>query len=85
MHTIMHTIGGLDRYRSIVDNDRTMTTSNCPVNWFATGTFILDGGWGTQLQLRGLGIGEHPDLWNLSHPEKVQETGHILGRDSYDG
>jgi methionine synthase I (cobalamin-dependent) len=46
-----------------------MTTSN----WFATGTFILDGGWGTQLQLRGLGLGEHPDFWNLSHPEKVQE------------
>jgi len=43
-------------------------------NWFASGTFILDGGWGTQLQLRGLGIGEHPDLWNLSHPDKVQEV-----------
>ncbi|MCL2711467.1 MAG: homocysteine S-methyltransferase family protein, partial [Planctomycetaceae bacterium] len=42
--------------------------------WFGTGTFILDGGWGTQLQLRGLGIGEHPDLWNLSHPEKVREV-----------
>jgi len=47
-----------------------MTTST----WFTSGTFILDGGWGTQLQLRGLGIGEHPDLWNLSHPEKVQEV-----------
>jgi methionine synthase I (cobalamin-dependent) len=43
-------------------------------NWFSSGTFILDGGWGTQLQLRGLGTGEHPDLWNLSHPEKVQEV-----------
>ena len=42
--------------------------------WFTSGTFILDGGWGTQLQLRGLGIGEHPDLWNLSHPDKVQEV-----------
>jgi len=51
-----------------------MTTSNCPLNWFASGTFILDGGWGTQLQLRGLGIGEHPDFWNLSHPEKVREV-----------
>ena len=46
-----------------------MTTSD----WFTSGTFLLDGGWGTQLQLRGLPIGEHPDLWNLSHPEKVQE------------
>jgi methionine synthase I (cobalamin-dependent) len=43
-------------------------------NWFASGTFILDGGWGTQLQLRGLEMGEHPDFWNLSHPEKVQEV-----------
>ena len=47
-----------------------MTTSN----WFASGTFILDGGWGTQLQLRGLPVGEHPDLWNLSHPDKVREV-----------
>jgi methionine synthase I (cobalamin-dependent) len=47
-----------------------MTTSN----WFTTGTFILDGGWGTQLQLRGLPTGEHPDLWNLSQPDKVQEV-----------
>ena len=43
-------------------------------NWFASGTFILDGGWGTQLQLRGLGIGEHPDLWNLSQSDKVREV-----------
>ena len=43
-------------------------------NWFLTGTFILDGGWGTQLQLRGLPIGEHPDFWNLSHPNMVREV-----------
>ena len=42
-------------------------------NWFTSGTFILDGAWGTQLQQRGLAMGEHPDLWNLSHPDKVQE------------
>ena len=59
----------LDHYISIVDNDA-MTTSN----WFASGTFILDGGWGTQLQRSGLPIGEHPDFWNTSHPEKVQEV-----------
>ena len=41
-------------------------------NWFANGTYILDGAWGTQLQLRGLPIGEFPDFWNLSHPNKVQ-------------
>lgn len=43
-------------------------------HWFSSGTFILDGGWGTQLQLRGLPTGEHTDLWNLSHPDKVQEV-----------
>ena len=43
-------------------------------NWFSSGTFILDGGWGTQLQLRGLTTGEHPDLWNLSQPDKVREV-----------
>ena len=43
-------------------------------HWFASGTFVLDGGWGTQLQLRGLAIGEHPDLWNLSHPDKVRDV-----------
>ncbi|MDR2346021.1 MAG: homocysteine S-methyltransferase family protein [Planctomycetaceae bacterium] len=42
-----------------------------PFDWFNTGTFLLDGGWGTQLQACGLAIGEHPDLWNLSHPEAV--------------
>ena len=47
-----------------------MTTQH----WFTSGTFILDGGWGTQLQLRGLGTGEHPDFWNLSHPDKVREV-----------
>ncbi len=40
----------------------------------ADGPIILDGGWGTQLQLRGLEVGLHPDLWNLSHPEKVEEV-----------
>ena len=37
-----------------------------------TGPVLLDGGWGTELQLRGLEIGQHPDLWNFSHPEKVE-------------
>ena len=35
---------------------------------------LLDGGWGTQLQQRGLEIGKHPDLWNLENPEKVLEV-----------
>ena len=32
---------------------------------------FFDGGSGTILQARGLKPGEHPDLWNLSHPEEV--------------
>ncbi|MBR5627397.1 MAG: homocysteine S-methyltransferase family protein [Thermoguttaceae bacterium] len=42
--------------------------------WLANGPLITDGGWGTQLQSRGLPVGEYPDLWNLSHPEKVEEV-----------
>lgn len=32
---------------------------------------ILDGGMGTLLQERGLQPGEHPESWNLSHPEDI--------------
>jgi len=38
----------------------------------AHGPVVTDGGWGTQLQARGLEPGECPDAWNLSHPEKVE-------------
>ena len=34
-------------------------------------TLVLDGGMGTLLQARGLGAGEDPALWNLSHPEEI--------------
>ena len=37
----------------------------------AHGPVLTDGAWGTQLQARGLAPGEVPDLWNLTHPEKV--------------
>ncbi len=40
----------------------------------AAGPVVTDGAWGTQLQARGLGIGEFPDLWNLSNPGKVEEV-----------
>lgn len=43
-------------------------------DWFQSGTLLLDGGWGTQFQLCGLETGAHPDLWNLSRPEKVREV-----------
>lgn len=35
---------------------------------------ITDGAWGTQLQARGLAVGEFPDGWNLTHPDKVAEV-----------
>jgi len=35
---------------------------------------ITDGAWGTELQKLGLLPGEHPDFWNLSHPERVGEV-----------
>lgn len=31
----------------------------------------LDGGMGTLLQAKGLQAGEHPERWNLSHPEEI--------------
>src|SRR5512141_513184 len=38
------------------------------------GPVVTDGAWGTQLQARGLGLGEFPDLWNLTHPDRVLEV-----------
>jgi methionine synthase I (cobalamin-dependent) len=40
----------------------------------AEGVVITDGAWGTQLQARGLAIGEFPDSWNLTHPQRVAEV-----------
>jgi len=33
----------------------------------------LDGGMGTLLQAKGLKPGEHPEYWNISHPEAITE------------
>lgn len=38
------------------------------------GPVVTDGAWGTQLQARGLAVGEFPDAWNLSHPAEVWEV-----------
>ncbi len=35
---------------------------------------ITDGAWGTQLQARGLAVGNFPDEWNLTHPEQVSDV-----------
>lgn len=43
-------------------------------NLLAAGPIITDGAWGTQLQARGLGIGDFPDLWNLTHADRVGEV-----------
>lgn len=36
------------------------------------GPILTDGAWGTELQARGLALGEMPDFWNLSHPDRVE-------------
>jgi 5-methyltetrahydrofolate--homocysteine methyltransferase len=40
----------------------------------AHGPVLTDGAWGTELQSRGLNVGEFPDSWNLSHPDEVAEV-----------
>ena len=40
----------------------------------AEGPVLTDGAWGTELQSRGIAPGEMPDLWNLSHPDRVEEV-----------
>ena len=40
----------------------------------ANGPVVTDGAWGTQLQVRGLPIGECPDAWNLEHPDRVESV-----------
>ncbi len=40
----------------------------------ANGPVVTDGAWGTQLQARGLGLGEFPDAWNLTQPALVEEV-----------
>ena len=42
--------------------------------WLSGGPLITDGGWGTQLQQRGLPVGAMPDFWNLTAPDKVESV-----------
>ncbi|MHA2226575.1 MAG: homocysteine S-methyltransferase family protein [Candidatus Hodarchaeales archaeon] len=37
------------------------------------GILLFDGSMGTQLMMRGLGVGELPDSWNLKKPEIIKE------------
>lgn len=48
--------------------------SNAFSQWLADGPLLLDGGWGTQLQQKGLPLGALPDLWNITDPDKVEEV-----------
>jgi hypothetical protein len=40
----------------------------------ASGSVLCDGGWGTELQKRGLLDGECPDRWNLVQPAGVVDV-----------
>lgn len=37
----------------------------------ADGPVLTDGAWGTQMQARGLGVGDFPDAWNQFQPDQV--------------
>lgn len=39
---------------------------------FGDDVVLTDGAWGTQLQARGLPVGEFPDAWNLAQPDQVE-------------
>lgn len=41
-------------------------------SFMAQAPVVTDGGWGTQMQARGLPSGACPDEWNLSHPDEVE-------------
>jgi methionine synthase I (cobalamin-dependent) len=40
----------------------------------AEAAVLTDGAWGTELQVRGLGVGEIADVWNLTYPERVEQV-----------
>lgn len=48
--------------------------SNVITELIAKGPVVTDGAWGTQLQARGLAIGDCPDAWNLLHPDRVEDV-----------
>lgn len=41
-------------------------------DYIKSNILYLDGGMGTLLQERGLGGGEHPEMWNITHPEEIK-------------
>ena len=48
--------------------------------FLATNLVYLDGGMGTLLQKQGLKSGEHPETWNITHPDVIEK----IHRDYFD-
>ena len=48
--------------------------------FLSTNTVYLDGGMGTLLQKQGLKSGEHPETWNITHPDVITK----IHRDYFD-
>jgi 5-methyltetrahydrofolate--homocysteine methyltransferase len=42
----------------------------------SAGPVVTDGAWGTEMQARGLQPGDCPDVWNLEHPDRVEQVAH---------
>lgn len=43
------------------------------ISLLSEGPVLTDGAWGTELMKRGMAKGECPEMWNLKHPERVEE------------
>ncbi len=43
------------------------------LDYIKENSLYLDGGMGTLLQSRGLGVGELPERWNITHPDVITE------------
>ena len=43
------------------------------LDYLRNNILILDGGMGTLLQSAGLPAGEHPEMWNITHPEVIRD------------
>jgi len=48
--------------------------------FLSTNILFLDGGMGTLLQKQGLKSGEHPEMWNITHPDVIER----IHRDYFD-
>ena len=46
---------------------------------------ILDGAMGTMLQAAGLPVGQSPEVWNVTDPEKVAAVHRQCGRGNMPG